>query len=386
MSLTKATYAMTTGAPVNVLDYGADPTGVVDSTDAINAAIVAGTRVYMPAGTYKISDTITDSGRTTILYGDGHNDTGDDVTKILNTEDVNSVNFSGFGSQLECLYIEGPGGTYTGTGHGIYWQAARGHIQNVTVTQHRGHGLWYQKDNCCTFDTITLINNAGHGLYMDHAPDIIFDNNASSFINIDCRINGKSGIADAGSSSFACTFVGATLQGNAEYGLNCFADFYTFVGLYCEANTINDVQFGSTANYNRVFGYFSNKSPISSSITGNTTGTNYVYSGGGATEQFKTPTLLNSWANKGSGYQDARYWRDGSFIVHLDGYIASGTSIATDIFQLDAGFRPAAAVVFPVYTATGFGAVQINASGVVTGISGSTAGLSLSGITFIAGN
>ena len=39
MSLTKATYSMITGAPVNVLDYGADPTGVADSTGAIQAAI-----------------------------------------------------------------------------------------------------------------------------------------------------------------------------------------------------------------------------------------------------------------------------------------------------------------------------------------------------------
>jgi len=39
MSLTKASYSMITGAPVNVLDYGADPTGTNDSTAAIQAAI-----------------------------------------------------------------------------------------------------------------------------------------------------------------------------------------------------------------------------------------------------------------------------------------------------------------------------------------------------------
>jgi hypothetical protein len=65
MSLTKATYSMINGATVNVLDFGADPTGVSDSTtairDAIAAALSAGSRsteVYFPAGTYLFNDTI----------------------------------------------------------------------------------------------------------------------------------------------------------------------------------------------------------------------------------------------------------------------------------------------------------------------------------------
>ena len=38
MALTKATYSMINGAPVNVLDYGADNTGITDSAAAFNAA------------------------------------------------------------------------------------------------------------------------------------------------------------------------------------------------------------------------------------------------------------------------------------------------------------------------------------------------------------
>lgn len=60
MSLTKATYSMIQGAVVNVLDFGADPTGVADSTAAIQAAvdsIVQGT-VYFPNGTFRITNTI----------------------------------------------------------------------------------------------------------------------------------------------------------------------------------------------------------------------------------------------------------------------------------------------------------------------------------------
>jgi hypothetical protein len=65
MSLTKVTYSMIAGAPINVLDFGADPTGVSDSTEAIRNAIAAATgvnsqstEVYFPIGTYLFNDTI----------------------------------------------------------------------------------------------------------------------------------------------------------------------------------------------------------------------------------------------------------------------------------------------------------------------------------------
>ena len=50
MSLTKATYSMINGASVNVLDFGADPTGATDSTAAIQAAInyAVSKRVSLP--------------------------------------------------------------------------------------------------------------------------------------------------------------------------------------------------------------------------------------------------------------------------------------------------------------------------------------------------
>jgi hypothetical protein len=66
MSLTKVTYAMIEGAAVNVLDFGADPTGVTDSRNAIQAAhdsIVAsgvpGVLVFGNGGTYRINSGIT---------------------------------------------------------------------------------------------------------------------------------------------------------------------------------------------------------------------------------------------------------------------------------------------------------------------------------------
>jgi hypothetical protein len=68
MSLTKVSYSMVTGAPANVLDFGADPTGVADSTAAINAALAASDIVYMPPGDYKTTASIN-VGAGQQLYG-----------------------------------------------------------------------------------------------------------------------------------------------------------------------------------------------------------------------------------------------------------------------------------------------------------------------------
>ena len=61
MSLTKVTYSMISGAQINVLDYGADPTGVDASTTAFEAAyadaVAGGGEVFIPAGTYKVKVT-----------------------------------------------------------------------------------------------------------------------------------------------------------------------------------------------------------------------------------------------------------------------------------------------------------------------------------------
>lgn len=61
MALTKASFSMISGAYINVLDYGADSTGSVDSTAAVQSAVdaaVGNQVVFFPAGIYKITSTI----------------------------------------------------------------------------------------------------------------------------------------------------------------------------------------------------------------------------------------------------------------------------------------------------------------------------------------
>jgi hypothetical protein len=75
MALTKASYSMIQGAVANVLDFGADSTGVASSTVAFQAAIDSltnGGGVYVPQGTYLLNVTNGVSLDNNItMFGDG---------------------------------------------------------------------------------------------------------------------------------------------------------------------------------------------------------------------------------------------------------------------------------------------------------------------------
>lgn len=71
MALTKVTYSMIEGTPANVVDFGADPTGVADSRQAIIDAMTASNVVYFPKGTYTSSATIEVLNKDIEIIGDG---------------------------------------------------------------------------------------------------------------------------------------------------------------------------------------------------------------------------------------------------------------------------------------------------------------------------
>lgn len=59
----------------NALDFGADPTGVADSTAAINAALAANLCVFLPAGTYKTLTAINITRNGQVIRGAGRDTT-----------------------------------------------------------------------------------------------------------------------------------------------------------------------------------------------------------------------------------------------------------------------------------------------------------------------
>jgi hypothetical protein len=64
---------MISGSPANVLDFGADPTGVADSTLAFTTAMASNKSIYAPTGSYVLDNLFILSGRE--LYGDGYYNT-----------------------------------------------------------------------------------------------------------------------------------------------------------------------------------------------------------------------------------------------------------------------------------------------------------------------
>lgn len=112
MSLTKVSFSMLTGAPVNVLDYGAVGNGVADDTVAIQAAIDAtpsGGCLYIPTNDYLISGTLTCNSAIHIL-GDGYSEGGGSrlVVKstVNNTTDILVLNGAVGGSIEGCSVID----------------------------------------------------------------------------------------------------------------------------------------------------------------------------------------------------------------------------------------------------------------------------------------
>jgi len=103
MSLTKASYSMITGAPYNVLDYGADPTGAADSTAAFIAAIGGYSEqreIYVPTGVYKIANTLG-LGINKRMFGEGSA-----LTKLtFNSSDLFCITGDAF-TQIEGLTIQ----------------------------------------------------------------------------------------------------------------------------------------------------------------------------------------------------------------------------------------------------------------------------------------
>lgn len=141
MALTKANNRMIDGAVYNVLDYGADPTGVADSAAAFQAAIDAAVAnaetifswssssiplVRIPAGKYTISTAMVVKSSVSIV-GDGMSSTYITATGTAIDGSANSVsNDTSFGHVISGMTLYGDG-----TGSGIL---ATGWIRNCRIS------------------------------------------------------------------------------------------------------------------------------------------------------------------------------------------------------------------------------------------------------------
>lgn len=100
------------------------------------------------------------------------------------------------------------------------------------------------------------------------------------------------------------------------------------------------------------------------------------------------PAFENGWVNFGSGaltYEGARFWKDPTGRVHLEGMVKSGTlglAATGVIFTLPVGYRPGNSHQFAVVSNSLFGQAAVASDGKVYAIAGNNASFTLSGISF----
>lgn len=113
MALTKVSYSMITGSPLNVLDYGAVGDGVTDCTQAFADAIAAlgdGGALYIPDGIYML-DSLAMTGRSKALVGEtmGSPTLTHGVILRCRAACADFVTISGVGHRIDNMFIDGNG-------------------------------------------------------------------------------------------------------------------------------------------------------------------------------------------------------------------------------------------------------------------------------------
>lgn len=281
MAVTKATYSMIDGAVLNVLDYGADPTGAADSAAAFTAAIAAindaGT-IFVPTGFYLINSTILINKRVAIV-GTGNTEQVPTPPYVAGTEirKASALNGPLFEIaqgkvHLEALWLKGIAGN---GGPGVYVRGPNFSASRVTVSGMGGSGFTIGglvagiNANTWRLDACVAIDNEYGFIFSDN--DTTVDCNAGTATNIKAAGNTLDGVyVDKAEKN---TFVGTLTEGNGRYGLNLLAGSKNnvFVGGDQEQNTTADVNINASASDNvlidvGIFGTITDTSPSTTHI------------------------------------------------------------------------------------------------------------------------
>lgn len=331
-------------------------------------------------------------------------------------------------------------------GIGINVNADAPHLIDFTVMGCASHGLHLQGSNYSKVDNYSISDNGGTGIVVGNAASGAIHNMIGAGelvrnnVGVDAQgpyseivgahvYNSRAGAVKIGGTG--SKVVGGILRSNAggmAVNLSTDADLsVTGVTILDHVGgagiggggtrsriTGNTVQIQSGANVagisiaNAADGAVTGNTVFCASSTANgveTTGTstNFAVSGNNVTgtwaskislvganlgdSAWTAPTLLNSWVNFGGAFANAGYRKDANGFVHLRGLIKSGTTTGgTVLFNLPAGYRPSAGVVFPVASNGAYGQIKVSetTAGNVTIDVGSNVWLSFGDVSFLA--
>lgn len=113
-------------------------------------------------------------------------------------------------------------------------------------------------------------------------------------------------------------------------------------------------------------------------------GTAWVATGPQPATTWVSPTLNSPWTNYSGGWQAARYTRDAMGTVFIEGLV-NGAPAPSVIFNLPAGFRPAAGLIFSTVANNSFARIDVAANGDVSWNTGGTSAFISINCTFKAG-
>jgi hypothetical protein len=189
MTLTKATYSMIEGAQINVLDYGADPTGVADSTAAIQAALTyagsivipdtpfagygyevkGGATVYLPAGNYKTTTSLIIPRNVSVVGAGKYSTliTSTATDYIIKSTDVVTVSgtYNKVGTTFRDFSVIGDRTLVNQVGFGLL-RSYNNVFENITASKCGSHGFVLYQCISNTFISVESIYNGGDGFRM----------------------------------------------------------------------------------------------------------------------------------------------------------------------------------------------------------------------------
>ena len=197
---------------VSVLDFGADPTGVADSTDAIQDAITAHNNVHIPAGTYRCDNSIvidsSDTTRKSVTM------TGSTKLRRLTAHSAST------GPVIELIgnygHFDGGMGLIESQNNSPRGVVALGHRDTDTLTL--GNGLFWSFANCdvrCKNYVVAPTESTVVGVYIPSAQP----NKGSSYANYFGTVSNVR-VFDSGTAFWL------TDQANAHTFVNCTVEFF----------------------------------------------------------------------------------------------------------------------------------------------------------------
>ena len=173
MALTKVSYSLINGPVANVVDFGADPTGVADSYAAIQAAYVSNAAIIQfPAGTFKMTQTLY-VDRGVIINGAGAQDGSGNSGQSAGVA-TTKIDYTGTGNAIDII------GSYT---EGV----SNVHLSNFMLdgTALADGGLFIGSGvvvTKCTFKNLGIFGfnnpteNKGYGLGIQNCLESVFEN------------------------------------------------------------------------------------------------------------------------------------------------------------------------------------------------------------------